>query len=206
MKQAYTKQLKALSAAIIMAMAGTAAHAATIASFNVGISGTLSGSHSATGNVSGSGTATLNDAGVLTISMQSNYSVTTKIKGNFSTLSFATNSTDAITGTFNGVDTLSGNSGSSTISSCTDNSGTICSGITLNSGNTFSSITDPVVFNLAARGTTAITISDQIGSASQKYNVAQTYTLTTVPVPATGWLFGSGLIGMAVVARKRRNG
>jgi hypothetical protein len=30
-------------------------------------------------------------------------------------------------------------------------------------------------------------------------------TLTVVPIPAAAWLFGSGLLGLVGVARRRRN-
>ena len=209
MKQFKTNSLITLSGAIAISLASATANATTVATFNIGaINGGWSGG-GASGTVSGSGVATLDDTGVLTITSQMTLNGITGHGKNSSTVNFTTNNTDVITGSWNGVDTLSITSGTTTPTSCTDNGGGTngCSTISLNSPISFGTVPGSAVFNLAANGTTVIAVGYTLGSGNTKYTINnQSYTLSTVPVPATGWLFGSGLIGMAVVARKRRNG
>jgi len=54
----------------------------------------------------------------------------------------------------------------------------------------------------AFTGTGTRTFSYQNGSS---VTTAFSFSGTAVPVPAAAWLFGSGLLGLAGAARKRRN-
>lgn len=47
-------------------------------------------------------------------------------------------------------------------------------------------------------------VSACIGSSGGSFQYSLVLTPTTVPVPAAAWLFGSGLVGMVGIARKRR--
>jgi len=62
----------------------------------------------------------------------------------------------------------------------------------------------PITFDFT--GTSLINLSDD-GSYLTGFNLAGTGTITgtLVPVPAAVWLFGSGMLGLVAVARKRSN-
>lgn len=204
-----TKNLATLSGALFLALIGSIASAATVAEFNVGISGDVNGSSSNT--ISGSGTATLNDTGVLTI----NARTTTVSMLNlffFSVIQskFTTDSVNVITGNWDSANTLSSNSGTSTTTSCTNNGGLYngCNTVTINSPVSFTSVTDPITFDLSIGGTTSIATSEQLRSGFRTSTINQTYTLTrlaAVPLPAAAWLFGSALFALVLVPRKRGN-
>lgn len=202
MKHFNVKRLATLGGALALVLAGSAANAATIASFTVSISGTTSGG--STGTISGSGTATLDDSGSLTIDSVST-TVTTSRRGT-TLISTTTDLADVFIGSFNGIDTLSGNSGTSTVNGCTDNGARFngCSQLTLGSPTSFRTVSDPIVFNLSPGGSTSINTTIRQGRGRTATNISQVYTLATVPLPAAAFLFGSSLIGLAVVARSRR--
>jgi len=62
--------------------------------------------------------------------------------------------------------------------------------------------TNPHLFTSDA-GTDSFTGS-QDDSSTNIFGVWHTFTLTPVPVPAAVWLFGSGLLGLAGVARRKK--
>ena len=206
MRRFQTKNLAALSGVLSLALIGSVASAATVADFSVDIAGNVNGLSSNT--ISGSATAILDDSGILTINARTT-TVTTFFGLPWS--NFTTDSVNVITGNWNSVDTLSSNSGTSTATACTNNGGAItngCNNVTLNSPVSFTSVTDPITFDLSVGGTTTIKTSLQQGRGFSASTYNETYTLTrlaAVPLPAAAWLFGSALIGLVLVPRNRRH-
>lgn len=198
-----------MGGALSVTLAGALADAATVANFKVGIIGNVNGSSSNT--ISGSGTAMLDDSGVLTIDTQTTTVNTFTLFASQLTISnFNTDTVNVITGNWDSIDTLSSNSGTATATTCTSNGGLTngCNGVTLNSPVRFTSVTDPIRFDLSIGGTTPIATSQKQGSGFGAATINQTFTLTRlaeVPVPAAAWLFGSGLIGLELIARNRRS-
>ena len=187
------KTLKTLLTASVLTVAGTTgASAATIASFTYVQTAVF-----AAASISGNGTAVLDDAGTFT------FTGDTTTTGFFDAPSAKVNSTTVLEGTITG-NSLVWESGLSTLNSCTQiwppTGNSVCDQAPANAP--FTADQQPIVFNLAPGGTTVITTD-----AADPANTI-TYTFTTVaavPVPATIWLFGAGLLGLAGAAR-RRNG
>ncbi len=71
----------------------------------------------------------------------------------------------------------------------------------LNNSSTFNSADNAYTVSWANN----FNVSSTLGTVSGTVNVTLGGTLTPVPVPAALWLFGSGLIGLAGVARGRRS-
>ncbi len=112
---------------------------------------------------------------------------------------------DVVNGTLTGSSFL-WTSGTSTRSACTPNGpfgGAVCGG---SGSGTYLLAPDqnPIAFDLSYGGLTTFTTSRL---ASDGGVITATYTLTNttpaVPVPAAAWLFGSGLLGLAGIARRR---
>ncbi len=56
----------------------------------------------------------------------------------------------------------------------------------------------------AANGYTASIYFDDYFGGAQWYSIKLTYNTSEVPLPAATWLFGSGLAGLAGLARRRK--
>lgn len=193
------KAIQSLLAVSILAATGVV-NAAVVATFNVSVDGTINSPppQEATGTVTGIGTATLDDSGILTLYTDA----TTDMVLFGSVPAVATlNTTTTYSGTLTG-NSLAWTTGTNVLNSCTPgaNGGLICANVTLDTPAPAGMDENPMIFDLTLGG---ITILHDTGSATAPV----TYTLTTmsaVPVPAAAWLFGSGLIGIAGVARRRR--
>lgn len=190
--------IKSLLAIAVLAGAG-AAHASTIASFTVTESGNSLYGTFPISSQSLTGVANLDSTGVLTITLSGLIDASGVGYGtaNISTVNQFTGSTAA--GVFTPV------SAQSETTSCTNNgSGTICSLFTqLNTFVPLSSFGGTI--SLSGGGTLTGTLSST-GSNGVVSKLTSTDVLTpvsSVPVPATAWLFGSGLLGLAGVTRRR---
>jgi hypothetical protein len=138
----------------------------------------------------GSGTAVLDDAGTLTMTLLTN---TVSILGTNSTIG----QTVKFTGAWNGT-TFTAASGTGTYTSCVDNAALItCDKIALAYGF-------PIPFAAASGSATTASGLFNTTASSNTSNQHTSYALTAVPVPAAAWLFGSGLLGLAGTARRRR--
>ena len=196
------KAIKTLLAVSVLAAAGaTTANAAVVATFTYTQNGNVSSSL-ASGTVTGSGTATLDDSGVFSFTGDT---TTSLLFFGVQPANALVNSTTTMTGTLSG-NSLAWTTATTVLNNCTalDSNGTgICQQAPTSTG--FAADQNPVVFDLTAGGTTVITTN-----AADSANLT-TYTFTTdgaatpsVPVPAAAWLFGSGLLGLAGTARRRR--
>lgn len=198
------KAIKTLLAVSVLAAAG-AANAATIATFNVAVNGTISGALN--GTLTGSGTATLDDTGVY-----NQHAVIHSVIGpGLSDVNL--DSTSIYSGTLTG-NSLAWTTGTTLINSCTPNgslplNGVTCSGAQPGVTKPSTVNQNPIVFGITSVGdvtTITGTSFDSVNNITQ----ATTFTLTAtsvpaaVPVPAAAWLFGSGLLGLAGTARRRR--
>lgn len=189
--------IKTLLAVAVLAGAG-AAHAATIASFTVTESGNSTYGAIPISSQSLTGIADLDSSGVLTITLSGLIDASGVGYGtaNISTVNQFTGSIAA------GVFTPA--SAQSKTTSCTNNgSGTICGLVTLNTLVPLTSFGGTI--SLSGGGTLTGTISST-GSNGVVSKLTSTDVLTpvsSVPVPATAWLFGSGLLGLAGVTRRR---
>ena len=210
--------MKTLLAVSILAAAG-AANAATIGTFNVNMTGRIG----TIGNTTGTGTATLDDAGTVTMQMTEN--------GIAPTLNFnyVITTTEIFNGTYNagtGIFHVN-NTGSITPTGCTDNgSAAACGNAGVGTTVAFTSVSETCAA-LAATATSPAqaactpitTLSGGNGIIQAKFksgggtttNINSytfssfTPTVATTPVPAAAWLFGSGLLGLAGTARRRRS-
>ena len=186
------KAIKTLLAVSVLAVAG-AANAATIATGDLTVNGAVPGVSSSTGT----GTLTLSDAGVLTAV----YTVTSTVLG---TNTMSLGYTDTLNGTtVGGVYTPT--SGSSHVDSCSPISGNnFCSFATNPATNTFATLTGSFTVVNGGAGAITGTYTTPGGTDTINYTISNVQT-PTVPVPAAAWLFGSGLLGLAGTARRRRN-
>lgn len=203
------KVIKPLLALSVLAVAG-AAHAATVGTYNVAVSGNTfdwSGAvepGTVIGGNTGTGTATLDDSGVLTIS--STFTFTAQVAEDFEVVSNLT-ATSIFQGTYSGgtftvasgterYDTCSGYCSAGLLGGPAD--GTVTRDYDLSFGETQGSVA------LLSGGT----VVGDVSLAGGTYQTLRTFTLSptapAVPIPAAAWLFGSGLIGLAGSARRRR--
>ncbi|MCR9093088.1 MAG: PEP-CTERM sorting domain-containing protein [bacterium] len=181
-----------------------AAQGATIAQFDVVLTGDISGIAPGTvnadaGNDPGGfglgGTATLDDAGILTIQYRAN-AVT-------SFTNTVQNAEAIFTGGF-GAGTLSAPAGQFRAIDCVENGGAVEGCPFVSSNGTFPSpfttLTDlpsSIVFDLTLGGETTFQASAVIPNTTTVF----TYNLTTVPEPTTALLLGAGLCGLAASRR-----
>ncbi len=220
------KAIKTLFAVSAIAAAG-AANAATIATYSVTIDGVISGLASGTltaqyaagvttkptaGIAYAAGTggvATLTDTGTLTIDYNM-YNHNPSAGGDFILAQEV-----VFQGTIAGG-TYTATSGTSTTISCLGVTVACPSASNLHTGVPQPLTATPATgagggllqssLNIAAGGTNT-SQANTLGGAL-KTGVTYNFTNTTapaVPVPAAAWLFGSGLLGLAGTARRRRN-
>jgi len=216
------KAMKSLLAASVLIAAG-AANAAIVQNYTVSESplspATYNGldsngdpvSYNLAISGSGTGTATLSDTGVLTITLSGSQTLDISAVVGQPAGSVASQTTTGSVISFNttgaGPYFLNKTGSTTTVTSCVngplDGVGS-CASVALNTpagifgANTYYSTQS---FTLA--GGTLNVRSNTAGAT-----VTQAYTLTAaapaVPVPAAAWLFGSGLLGLAGTARRRR--
>ena len=195
------KTFKSLLAVSVLSVAGTAG-AATVGTFDVAqtITSVMYGGSELLIQGSGVGSAVLDDSGFLDITITAGRTETQLTDTTTASIAHILGSWDGSTFTSN----LSGST--STITSCTNNGGKPingCSSITLNSPQPFDSLSGSITL----AGGTVNTAQTNSGATTSGY-----FTLTgtttpppQVPIPAAAWLFGSGLLGLAGTARRRRN-
>ena len=186
------KAIKTLLAVSVLAAAG-AANAATVATWTNDVAMTGSTSFTST---TGTESAVLDSAGTLTITAPSE---TTMFFGNPAVISNITyvfsgnlvGSTFTVTG--GTVQKLGGCTGAA--------AATVCGPLVF-----------PTLDTLAASGVITVGAGGTINSSFTAFGVVSSLTHTmgaadapAVPVPAAAWLFGSGLLGLAGTARRRRN-
>lgn len=193
-------KIKSLStiSALCAAVAFSATTQAAIYDVDIAIGGNLSGG-TLTGTVTGSATGTYNSA---TGDILFSGSYDTVVPGTTDILIGAT-------GAINGL------TGSLTNTSCTLNSGLdLCSGlpalgvpaVPLNAPQALQLTTN----NVDAIGDGTLTSVLALSSGSLSANADITFTLSnstpvsSVPVPAAAWLFGSALLGLTGIRRKYR--
>lgn len=186
-----------VTASVLAAFGAGAANAATIATFNLNVNITSSfykpvGLELTSPGLphGGTGTGTLDSDG--SISLITNEHLATIL------------GTNSITDATYDIPSLGGSDASSAVFGCSD----------------VAPIVQPVCpsiqppNNTYSGGVTAGALPDGIGDSftlvfdNAQSTTARTFTLTSytaVPVPAAAWLFGSGLLGLAGAARRRRS-
>lgn len=179
-----------LIAVSVFAISG-AAQAAVVGTYNVSVTG-----GTASSTQTGTGTASLDDSGSLTMI----FATMNQTAPNVGAASFS-NVTDVFSGSYAGG-TFTATSGVETITGpCTMVNGplNLCQFTPLPSTVPFGTVSGSV--SLAGG-----TINTSVVNLGQTNTL--TYTLTSnapaVPVPAAAWLFGSGLLGLAGTARRRK--
>ncbi len=192
--------IKALLAVSVLAAAG-AASAATVATYDIVGQSTsiafdgLGGQNIVTAS-SGSGTAVLDDSGALTIT--AHIAITTFI-GTDSTMDVI----EAITGTWNGT-TFTPTSSTQNFTGC-ENTPTAgadaCSSLQIGVANPTTSVSGSATL---AAGSFDVVVANLDAGATTTYHYDLAASAPAVPVPAAAWLFGSGLLGLAGTARRRR--
>lgn len=191
------KAIKTLLA--VSLLAAGAAHAATIGTATLTATSQIPiGPGTYLNNGSGTGTATLDDSGTLTLNWSGN---TTVLFTNVMAVSFSDVATGTIAG---GTFTMTG--GHTHINSCSPVSGTnFCADALSTPENTFTSnISGSIALALGASGTFTASYQSPGGQVNNTYNLSNFTPAPAVPVPAAAWLFGSGLLGLAGTARRRK--
>ncbi len=189
--------IKTLLAVSAVLAATSSAHAATY-NFTASMYLPLYSGGTFLGTKTGVGTATLDDStGVLDMTLSTNYN----LSGFLSGATYIEH--DVLNGTLTGS-SYTYATGIQSASDCVPwgfLGQNIC--IVVRSPDLFLPDVNPIVFNFTSGGVTTFTTTDT-EVASQGDLQTTTYTLTSpVPVPAAAWLFGSGLLGLAGVARRR---
>jgi hypothetical protein len=196
------KATKSLLALAVLAAAGSA-NATAIATYNVSNAVTITGL--ASGSFTETGTAVLDSAGTLTIDKtglnstnNGNFTLTSQIVWSGTVVG---NSFNVTSGTVKNVSCTAGTSACST----NLNLGvTTALSVTPASGNG-GGLPTPSAFNIANGGA----YNSDVYGFNHLLHTASVTTFTNnappaVPVPAAAWLFGSGLLGLAGTARRRR--
>ena len=216
-----------IASAIAASMATSAANAAIVVlNFDATMTAVISQGSSGSQSATGFATIVVDDvAGLGWLALD--------MSGSTSSASFGqTLSADVdnfITGTFNpfeflGLGTLTVGDGVSEVTSCTNTSpavfgNTVCSNAPVGSTTTFLPI------NVSAGDLSNVTFQNSLDVAAPfvgNVNTLQSYVLSVnpalgtdavvvhptapsaVPVPAAAWLFGSALVGLAGIGRKRK--
>ena len=210
------KKLLIATAIAASTIASGANAALTTLNYDVAVASVISGA--AGGSATGSGTASivldladLTQNGTFTMTVDTTISNTSpitisgvvgsEIVGAFDTQAFLN------TGQLNFV-----GGATSTVTSCQDIQsswlGSVCGNATVGDSAAFA--IDAGTFAVANQGALVTFDSTDVrGTAVGNVNTVNSYTLTQapvseVPVPAAAWLFGSALVGLAGIGRKRK--
>jgi hypothetical protein len=196
------KTIKTLLAVSVLTAVG-AANAAVINSYDVSISGVTSGL--ATGTLTATGSAALDDAGILTIDFSA-LNNQPAAGGTFTTANHTVFNGTIAGGSFTAT------SGSNTYTSCTAGTAA-CPGPITSALNIPQPLTaTPATGNGGGLFEQAFVIAGGTNTSTAYSfnhllvnNLTYTFTPSAIPVPAAAWLFGSGLLGLAGTARRRRS-
>ncbi|MCX2980977.1 VPLPA-CTERM sorting domain-containing protein [Halieaceae bacterium IMCC14734] len=183
-----TKLPLALTAASVAALMGAQAHAAPVGAA-MAFSSVLVITGAADGTGSGTGTGAFDDSGTLTIS-QDTY---TNIPAFYATATVT--ATAVYGGSITGTTWTADGTQLGETSACVG-AALICS--TLPVGEAPAPGTNPIFSVDINTGGSWSTFTPGI------VNINATATLSPVPLPAAAWLFGSALLGLAGVSRKRK--
>ncbi len=189
------KLLNALLIAFAFTTTGIA-NASTIANFDV-IYANDYGYPSSSGATNVTGTAALDSSGILTVDMSVTYIFD-------STFAYLTQERQYY-GAWDGA-TLAPERGNASFLSCTPTLSPLCSHFTDNNGP-FDPATTTITGALNVSGGNIISRYSNIYLNTGDIGIGietLTFAPTAVPIPAAAWLFGSGLIGLAGVTRKRK--
>ena len=198
--------IKTLLAVSVLAAAG-AANAAVIGTFDVVMSG-----GSSVASSTGTGTAVLDDLGTMTLTMNEEGTTPDAVDPETnepipnSGLDFLTTATEIFNGGYAGGTFTSNNTGSIAVHDCHDVAGhpPACGYVTFSPpapatpfDSAFGSVT-------AAGGVLTQAFTSNGVQTTNAYTLSNFVAAPAVPVPAAAWLFGSGLLGLAGTARRRR--
>lgn len=180
------KKLTTLASSLVLSVAAGAAHAA-IYDVTVDVSGVVSGGGG--GTQTGSGYGTYDDSTqVMTLTTDA----TVVANGLFG---FGKGTMDQTFTSYFDFDSLSG---TNQVTSCSNISGTACS-LTPTNAQTLDSVS-PIDWN-AMTFTTVSTYT--IATTTQNWTITSFESQSQIPVPAAAWLFGSALLGLTGVARRK---
>lgn len=195
--------MKKLVTTLALSAMATISNAAVVATFDVSQSGLVTDPQAA-GTITGTGTATLDDSGIFT--MESSSTTDLLIYGSVQGVATLDAST-IVNGSLSGS-SFSVTSGTQTVTACTEgvNGGLICGGAPVGDELPFAFDQNPLVFDLSAVGaiTELTTNAADPGNASTYSFTVTSIVAPEVPVPAAAWLFGSALLGLAGVGRRRK--
>lgn len=202
--------IKSLLAVSILAAAG-AANAATVATFSVDISGSFTSPPTAAGTIQSTspGTAVLDVTnGVATLTMDTNVATNTTLFATPPAHTTTEDSHSVFTGTLTG-NALNWTTATNTLSNCqaqpaSDNTAVyICSQLPKGAQPTTMD-QNPMVFDLSSIGAVSHFTANSADPGNESFYTLTATSVPSVPVPAAAWLFGSGLLGLAGTARRRR--
>jgi hypothetical protein len=219
------KIIQSLAAAIVLTGVSAGVQAATVAMFDVSVSvsGSISDTPLGTASISGGGsggTGILDNNGIFTVNDLDPLLVAIQAGSGFlsgtANLNWAVNST--VTGSYASVNaTTSSLTGNTAVLIITENSpcsgsgflgDAICDEVSniIDISQPFiltaaDGLTDPLTFDLA---NSSSFILGQLGGATTLTMTLTNPVVSPVPVPAAAWLFGSAMLGLMGVARRRK--